>query len=230
MEIQELDWFYVENLPNKGIVRLSKEESRHLKVKRHFNDEKICLFDGKGKVAVCKIIGKEEVSIDHLHEFENDAILTIATAIPKGDRLDFMLQKLTELNVAKIILMKTKYSVVEPKDSKQDRLKRILIEACKQCKRAWLPELSKITNFADVLKDKSNYDNKIILEQGNTKLNADNSKSTSGTLVLIGPEGGFTEEELSQAEKSGFTKASISKNTLRIETAAIAVCAILNNQ
>jgi hypothetical protein len=57
--------------------------------------------------------------------------LTIATAVPKGDRLDFMLQKLTELNVSKIILMNTKRSVVMPRETKQERLKRILIEACK---------------------------------------------------------------------------------------------------
>ncbi|MEK6886604.1 MAG: 16S rRNA (uracil(1498)-N(3))-methyltransferase, partial [Nanoarchaeota archaeon] len=143
MNIRNLDWFYAENV-QKGVIRLSSDESRHIKVKRHYENEKVAVFDGKGKVGAGKIISKpnfgkakmgpsdrgqigDEIEIFEVHEFPKEESLTIAVAVPKGDRLDFMLQKLTELNVSTIMLMNTKRSIVMPRETKQERLKRILI-------------------------------------------------------------------------------------------------------
>lgn len=221
MNIQHLDWFYSGSV-EKGTIRLSSDEARHLKVKRHYSNEQIAVFDGKGKVGIGKIIDGDKIEISEVKEFPKDDSFIIASAIPKGERFDFMLQKLTELNVSTIIPMKTKHSVVVPKNI--DRYKRILLEACKQCKRAWLPELREVTDFSSVLKEKA--DSKIILDQSGDKLKEIKGK----TLVLIGPEGGFTEDEVKEAESKGFIKASISKNTLRTETAAIAVAAIIENK
>ena len=81
-----------------------------------------------------------------------------------------------------------------------------------------------MTDFGDVIKLK--FDNKLILNIDGSKLK---KLGTGSTLVLIGPEGGFTEEEIKETESKGFVKTSISKNTLRIETAAIAVAAIINH-
>ena len=221
MNTRHLDWFYSENI-EKGTVRLSSDEARHLKVKRHYSDEQVCVFDGKGKIGIGKIVDKDKIEVSEIKEIQNDSFLTIASAVPKGERFDFMLQKLTELNVSTIIPMKTNRSVVIP--NKIERYKRILIEACKQCKRAWLPELRQVTDFNSVLKEKA--DVKIILDQEGKRLEAIKGKA----LVLVGPEGGFTEEELKEAEKAGFTKASIGKLTLRTETAAISAVAIINSQ
>ena len=220
MEVADLDWFYNENI-SKGIITLSSDEARHLKVKRHYENERVCVFDGKGKVGVGKIVDKDKVEISEVKEFPREDSLIIAAAVPKGERFDFMLQKLTELNVSIIIPMRTKNSVVLPKNIA--RYKRILLEACKQCKRAWTPELKNLTEFSSVIKEKA--DNKLILDQGGSKLKEIKGK----TLVLIGPEGGFTEEEIKDAESKGFVRVSISKNTLRTETAAIAIAAIIQN-
>ncbi len=220
MNIQELDWFYSEDIGK--ITRLSSDEARHLKVKRHYENEKIVIFDGKGKVGVGKIFGKDQIEVSEIKEFPKEDNLIIASAVPKGDKFDFMLQKLTELNVSVIIPLRTKNSVVIPKNI--ERYKRVLLEACKQCKRVWIPELRNLTEFSSVIKEKA--DNKIILDQEGSKLKEVKGK----TLVLIGPEGGFTEEELKEAESRGFVKTSISKNTLRIETAAIAVASIINSK
>jgi len=221
MDIHKLDWFYVTSFPDKGRITLDHEEARHLKVKRHHEDEKICIFDGKGKLAIATIAGKQ-VIIEKTEFVENTASLTIAVSVPKGDRMDWMLQKLTELNVATIIPMKTKYSVVLPKEKKHNRWNRILIEACKQCKRAWIPEVKTLTNFDEIIKMKS--DVKLILLQDGKSI----SKTNKDVLALIGPEGGFTEDEIASAEKNGFVKTNIAPLTLRIETAAIALASILN--
>jgi 16S rRNA (uracil1498-N3)-methyltransferase len=222
MAVTKLDWFYVESFPDKGAVALSSEESRHVKVKRHHEDEKIALFDGKGRVGVGKLISKDKVMIEKVESVADDSFLSVAVAIPKGEKADFLIQKLTELNVKTIIPLKSRFAVVLP--SKTDRLKRIAIEACKQAKRAWIPEIKSLTNFADVLKLKA--DVKAILDQEGRSLQA----TKKSTLVLVGPEGGFSEEEIAQAEKAGFTKASVGKNVLRIETAAIAAAVIIGNQ
>ena len=225
MNIRKLDWFYVENIPDKGLVNLSSDESRHLKVKRHKEGDKICVFNGKGKIGICKVI-KNGIEIESIKEFPKDDFLTIATAVPKGERMDFLLQKLTELNVSRIIPLKTKYSIVEPKETKQKRWERIIMEASKQSKRAWLPEIKNLTNFSDVLKEKA--DVKILLSHGEKPLNL--PKSAKNVIVIIGPEGGLADEEINQAEKAGFVKASIGDLTLRIETAAMAAAAIIGNK
>ncbi len=219
MDVRKLDWFYAEHIEGK-VVTLSDEELRHVKVKRDAAD-KIAVFDGKGTVAVGNLV-KDKVHVDSLHEFPKDDSLIVATAVPKGDRWDWLLQKLTELNVATIIPMKTRYSVVLPKE-KKSRWQRILIEACKQSKRAWLPDVRDLMNFNDVLQEEG--DVKIILDQNGKSLAPSHKK----TLVLVGPEGGFDELELKDAEKSGFVKASVGKNVLRIETAAVAAAVIIGN-
>jgi 16S rRNA (uracil1498-N3)-methyltransferase len=219
MDIKKLDWFYAEHIEGK-VVTLSDEELRHVKVKRDAS-EKIAVFDGKGTVGVGHLI-KDKVELESIQEFERDDSLVVASAVPKGDRFEWMLHKLTELNVSAIIPMKTRYSVVLPRE-KKGRWQRILIEACKQCKRAWLPEVHELTDFNDVLKMKS--DVKIILDQAGKPLTHSNKK----TLVLVGPEGGFDKTEIEAAEKAGFVKASVGKNVLRIETAAVAAAAIIKN-
>lgn len=221
MDAQHLDWFYSENV-SLGLVKLSDDESRHLKVKRHYSDEKVAVFDGKGTIGVGIVVDKNKIKVEKIEEVEDDSNLTVATAVPKGDRFDFLLQKLTELNVSEIILMKTKHSVVIPGENKVERMKRIVLEACKQSKRAYLPKIRSLTDFSEVLKEKA--ENKMILDQTGKKLIATNKK----TIVLIGPEGGFTTEEFASAENEGFVKASVGKNTLRIETAAIAAASVLN--
>ena len=218
MDFKDLDWFCSEEIV-RGIVKLSQDESRHLKVKRHYDNEEVAVFDGKGKIGIGKIIDKDKIEVSEIKEVQNDSFLIIASAVPKGERFDFMLQKLTELNVSIIIPMKTNRSVVIP--NKIERYRRILIEACKQCKRAWIPELKQVTDFNSVLKEKA--DVKIILDQEGNKLKEIKGK----TLVIVGPEGGFTEKELNEAEKAGFVKASIGKLTLRTETASISAAAIL---
>jgi 16S rRNA (uracil1498-N3)-methyltransferase len=126
--------------------------------------------------------------------------------------------------------MKTSHSVVLPKENKVERMKRIILEACKQSKRANLPKIRSLTDFNEIIKEK--YENKIILDIEGKPLKdlvKNENQTSKKTIVLIGPEGGLTDEEIKSAEKAGFVKASVGKNVLRIETAAIAAAAIVGS-
>lgn len=225
IDIKKLDWYYCENFAENKTIKLSSEESRHMKVKRNMPDEYVCVFDGNGKVGIGKIIDKEHIIIEEIQNFPERDYLTIAVAVPKGKRVDVLISKLTELGVDRIIPMKTAYSVVEPSLNKQERWKRILIESCKQCKRAFLPKLEKYSDFFTV--SKMNYEFKIILDPYGESIHNFDTSIASHILAVIGPEGGFSADEIIETEKNMFVKIKLNDNILRVETAAIATAAAI---
>lgn len=220
-------WFYAPELPKSGEVALDPEETRHTKAQRIKPEEKVSLFDGKGLVAIGTIAGEGKVALIETHEVtRSEFSLIIAVAVPKGDRADWMLQKLTELGVSTIIPLKTEHSVVLPREAKQERWQRILIEACKQSKQAWIPELLQLSTIEQALQQKA--DLKLLLDQHGKPIREALQQLPKTTLAFIGPEGGFTDEEKKQLEQAGCVAASLGKNILRIETAAMALAAAHN--
>ena len=96
-------WFYAPELPKAGEVLLDPEETRHMRAQRLNTEEKVSLFNGKGVAAIGAITNEGKVKLLEAHEVpKNDFSLAIAVAVPKGDRADWMLQKLTELGVSTI--------------------------------------------------------------------------------------------------------------------------------
>lgn len=219
-------WFYAQELPLKGEIVLNSEEVRHLKAQRLKPKEKVSLFNGKGTVAIAELVEEGKARILEAHEVpKSDFSLIIAVAVPKGDRADWMLQKLTELGVSTIMPIKTEHSVVLPREAKQERWQRILIEACKQSKQAWVPELKPLSTINQALKTDAKL--KILLDQAGKPLLEVIQEKPKSILAFIGPEGGFTDGEKSALQKAGCVPASLGKNILRIETAAMAVSAII---
>lgn len=225
MNPNDYPWFFALELAQKGEIVLNPEEVRHLKAQRLKTKDKVSIFDGKGKVAVAELVEEGKAKLLEAHEMpKNEFSLIIAVAVPKGDRADWMLQKLTELGVSTIIPIKTERAVVLPREAKQERWQRILIEACKQSKQAWIPSLRPLSTIDDALKEQAKL--KILLDQaGKPILNVLQEKPES-VLALIGPEGGFTGEEKARLQKAGCVPASLGKSILRIETAAIAIASI----
>ena len=164
--------------------------------------------------------------------------ITLVTALIKGDKLDFVLQKATELGVSEIVLLETKRTVVKIK--KEDRLNKIarfnkiLKEAAEQSKRTRIPALYRVL---DVKRLKQvDADIKIIAYEGMegpstsfTKM-VNKIKPGKKVSVVIGPEGGFTEGEIEIAEKFGYTKVSLGKRILRAETASIYALSVIANK
>jgi 16S rRNA (uracil1498-N3)-methyltransferase len=218
-------WFYAPEMPQKGEIVLNPEEVRHLKAQRLKTKDKVSLFNGKGIVAIAELAGEGKAGILETHEIpKSEFSLTIAVAVPKGDRADWMLQKLTELGVSTIIPIKTEHSVVLPREAKQERWQRILIEACKQSKQAWIPELKPLSTIEEALKEQAKL--KILLDQEGKPILQVIQEKPKTLLAFVGPEGGFSDDEKAKLQKAGCITASLGKNILRIETAAMAIAAI----
>lgn len=208
---------------------LNEAESRHaLKSLRLKEGDVIEVGDGKGNLYSSQIrtIGKSEIILDVLktHSFEIPLPrLTIAIAPTKNpSRFEWFLEKATELGVYEIIPIET--SRTERPRLKLDRAERIILSATKQCQRKHLPKLHSLTHFKDILKNKSEVKLIAHCEADSERVEfADflRSASAKSILMLIGPEGDFTHDEIKVALDSGFRPVSLGENRLRTETAGV---------
>lgn len=227
MNPTEYPWFYAPDLPRQGKVALDPEEQRHMKAQRLRTEEKVSVFNGKGLVVIGILDAEGHVRLLEAHEVpKSEFSLIMAVAVPKGERADWMLQKLTELRVSTIIPLKAERSVVLPREAKQERWQRILIEACKQSKQAWLPELRPLSTIERALQ--ATADLKLVLDPQGKPLRDALQNLPKSVLAFIGPEGGFTDEEKTMLQQAGCMPVSLGKSILRIETAAIAFAAAHN--
>ncbi len=197
--------------------------------------ESIILFDGLGNwaPAILKQVGKRS-SLLGIGEVQCKLgvlpfHLTIATALPKGDRESFLLEKLTELGVQEIVPLQTSRSVVHPRDA-QSRLGRYSLEACKQCGRNLLPVIREMTTFQDFCNEEAEGARWFMHPGSDPQLGPLLSQGSRPTRirVMIGPEGGFSDKESDEATTKGYKIWSLDPNILRIETAAIAAAAGLS--
>ncbi|MFH1710647.1 MAG: 16S rRNA (uracil(1498)-N(3))-methyltransferase [bacterium] len=162
--------------------------------------------------------------------------VTIAQGLPKNPKMDIVVQKATELGAAKIIPMKTERSIVkvysEKEKSKVDRWQKIAKEAAEQSGRLSIPLVEKIQDLKEVLGSCKDCDGRVILwemEKAMTiKAFLQANKGIKDLFVLIGPEGGFSHDEVELAKKNGFTTVSIGSRILRTETASAAVLSMIN--
>lgn len=205
---------FVESLDT---ISLSTDDTHHLlRVLRLREGEPVTASDGHGGWRPCKVSGDAIVPAGAVVLEPALTQLTIAAAIPKGDRLEWMVQKLTELGVGEIVLLHCERSVVRWKGERGvqqlARLNRVAREAAMQSRRVWLPNLRGPVEFAEMAK-----------VPGAVIADPEGTGDAGASVVLIGPEGGLTEGE------RGMCTAAINlgPNILRIETAAVAAGAIL---
>jgi 16S rRNA (uracil1498-N3)-methyltransferase len=153
--------------------------------------------------------------------------LTLAAAVPKGDRFDWLIEKATELGVDQLIPIVSERSVVDPGAAKITRLRKSIIEACKQCGRNRLMTLESPVRWSSLITMRLDAA-RFVADPDGAPVSALGGIPAGGQAILaIGPEGGFTAAELGQAVDAGWSLISLSGNILRIETAALAGCAIL---
>src|SRR5205823_11989284 len=143
--------------------------------------------------------------------------LEIAAPLPKSDRGDFLIEKLTELGVTRFVPLQTARSVVHPRATKLDRLQRAVIEASKQCGRNVLMQVDLLTNWNDYLGRDDLPAQRVVAHPGGAPW-----LRTAGDIALaVGPEGGFTDDEIAAAVAAGWRTMGLGPRTLRVETAAI---------
>ena len=226
--------FFSENI-SENTIELDAEESRHLaKVLRYKEGEKVEVFDGKGNLYLCSILKanpkKSLLNIEEAQHKKEKFFVTIAVAPPKNlSRWEWMSEKLTELGTDGIIPFISSNS--ERKVLKLDRQQKILISAAKQSLKWKVPELSEPLGFKELLTMPFAGDKFIAhcyegVQEKQLLKNACRPRHES--LILIGPEGDFSESEVEQALKNGFRAISLGSSRLRTETAALAACHIIN--
>ncbi|MDP2293493.1 MAG: RsmE family RNA methyltransferase [Actinomycetota bacterium] len=204
---------------------LSSDDAHHLfRVMRLRDGEVVTVSDGAGQWRITHVVGQSLVPAGEVQAETAPRSFTVASAIPKGDRLEWMVQKLTELDVSEIVLLHCARSAVRwdaAKAARQlPRLARVAREASMQSRRVWLPTVSGPVAFDAVA---SGADVVIADPSGEPFTKGERSLTERGRLtVVIGPEGGLSEEELA----SGPPLVSLGARILRVETAALvaAVC------
>lgn len=232
--------FYVSEL-REPLTVLPEAEARHARSSlRLVNGDEVELFDGRGGLAAGVVeapgaIGKArgktapQLSVrvrDIRRESAPQRTLTLIVAGCKGARLDWMIEKCTELGVTRIILAEFERSVVRVSPGHTDRLLRTAIEACKQCGRNWLPELEAGATLLDAAKPAIS--RLLVCEPGQPSESLPAALATGGSAVtaVIGPEGGLTAAELDSLDQLGGLRVRLAEHVLRIETAAVCVASI----
>jgi 16S rRNA (uracil1498-N3)-methyltransferase len=237
--------FFLAAAPQQGQARLQGDEARHLaRVLRAKVGDAITLFDGSGRSWLARVtaIGRDHVGLEVETAFPapepapqggSPAHLTLAVALPKGDRQKWMVEKLTELGVARLIPLTTTRGVAEATAGAQARLERVVIEACKQSGRNTLMEIAPGMSLPQVAAGPAGQSRCVVADPGGTALAVAAAATGSPAqlqlplLGLVGPEGGFTPEELAAADSMGCTRIALGPHILRVETAAIALAAKL---
>lgn len=228
-----MNLFYQPGIP-QGIHYLDREESHHaIRVLRMERGQNIELTDGVGSfytVRIAKadpkkcefeILEKKEVS-------QRNFKIHIAIAPTKNaDRMEWFVEKATEIGVDQISFVLCKNS--ERKVINHERLEKVAISAMKQSQQAWLPQLSQMIPVGSIMSFSADQKFIAYVDATNPKHLQMVSKPKKDYLVLIGPEGDFTKDELELTQQHGFEKVSLGPNRLRTETAGISAVQVLNS-
>ena len=217
-------------------IALEPEASQHLsRALRMQAGDSAYLFDGSGAEYSATITSIEKKCVTLItgsaieHDTESPLAINLGVAISRGDRMDLVVQKATELGVAEITPLFTERT--EVKLSAERALKKcrhwqqIIVSACEQCGRNRLPKLHSPENLGQWLPHTQG-DRKFVLHHRNTE-DVDATTAPARIDLLIGPEGGLSQAEIDMAHTSGFEALSLGPRVLRTETAPLAALAIL---
>jgi 16S rRNA (uracil1498-N3)-methyltransferase len=244
-------------------VSLTGAEAHHLlNVMRARQGAKVILFDGSGFEFMARVekLGHGNVDLTVLGREEVDRelpfVITLGVALPKGDRQKWLVEKVVELGVGRVIPLKTQRGVAQPVQQALDRLRRTVIEASKQCGRNRLMEIAEPLEFSDYVdatrdqtcrflahpqaprakKNLPHAEDKVDADAGCVKHidpmvhfmhPTDDGELPSEVFLAVGPEGGFTKDEVDLAAKAGWHIADLGPRILRIETAAILLVSLV---
>ena len=229
-------FFYNGPLVENSIVVLDDDTSKHIwQVLRMQEGDRIALTDGKGNIAEGNLLAverhKSKVSLDKIsfQDRQSEALHLCVGFTKNNNRNEWMLEKATELGVKAIIPISATRS--EKAHFRIDRWQKILMSAILQSRQHYLPHLADMTSLRDALKQFAHLPQKFVGHCYNMESRipmASVMKPGLETVLLIGPEGDFTEDEVKLCEEYGFVPVSLGRQRLRTETAAITACAFFN--
>jgi 16S rRNA (uracil1498-N3)-methyltransferase len=223
--------FFLAEPPRNGHGLLVGDEARHLaRVMRCRVGDEVRVFDGSGTSWHARVasIGRDEVALELGAAVSGPASraasLTLAVALPKGERQKWLVEKLTELGVERLVPLATTRGVAEATPTAVERLGRGVIEACKQCGRDTLMAIGEPRTVAEIASAPRGEAALIVADRDGGPVAAATAADRP-VVALVGPEGGFTAEELAAVDAAGGRRVSLGPHVLRIETAAIALAA-----
>jgi len=234
-----MHYLIVENLdPDGQSMAIDGEQARHaVRVRRMESGEPLILLDGQGRTASATVEGSDKNGPDRswrllvrisnvtLHPRPRPAVHVLCPA-PKGDLLETMIDQLSQVGATSWQPLDTERSEREPRQGKLDRLIRVARESAKQCGRPWFLEIGDGMTFEQALGLPG-----AVLADANAPppagvfANAPADRWQEGIFVLVGPEGGFSERERSNARKAGLSSVGLGPHVLRIGTAAVVAAA-----
>jgi 16S rRNA (uracil1498-N3)-methyltransferase len=229
---------YVSSIPaDSSFLDITGEQARYVSaVLRLRQGDGVHLFDSSGKHFSALITkagrGRVEMELKELIETPEEPSLniTLLQGTLKGQKMDIVLQKATELGVGAIVPLITERAIVRG-TRRLERWQKIALEASRQCGRTRPPEVSSPRGVEDYFSSESRLKGVIFWEEQSQGLKSlkDMSfpRSTKEIIVAIGPEGGFTEHEVGLAQKSGLVPTTLGPRILRAETAAITALALV---
>lgn len=226
-------------------VTISGQLHHHLKDSlRHRAGDELWVGDDRRRryrIRLSKVDGREIVG-DVLEQVAGPASqspsLILGQALLKGERMDWVIQKATELGIARIIPLVTAQTVVRPRadraDSQRERWEQIALEAAQQSERWDLPIIEKPHGLEEFWKSQSSASARLILQERGGQHGLASiplPREATATIVLaVGPEGGWREDELETAAASGFVPVTLGNRILRAETATLAALAVLQSR
>lgn len=238
-------WFHVPQLPEPGgVVLLDKNEAKHATGARRLGvGDEIVVFDGRGTRAIGRIGGRAErgdleVEVgEHHRETPEAPVVELAASLPKGDRLGTMLDMATQLGIARFTPLKCDFSVISMDRKRQDpteRWARIMLEACKQSRRATLPEIGPESTMGEVIENAAARGAAIVVGDAEGDPMTDLLRTTGHLVILVGPEGGFSPPEqqliVDETATGRVHRVAVGRGVLRVETAATALLAAIRGR
>ena len=232
-------WFYVDSIPPADSATLldAKEAKHALSSRRLAPGDRVMLFDGFGTVAEAVLTGNRAVSGDLEVEVETSRRMTpptprieLAASLPKGDRMSTMLDMATQVGMSAFRPLTCDHSVITADQKRRDpsdRWRRVMLEACKQSRRSWMPELLEAASPAAVVADAEARGAMVVMGDANGTPPNGIEIDADVVVVLVGPEGGFSPTEFEMLKAQGVVPIRIGDGVLRVEAAAVTLVAAM---
>ncbi len=217
-----------------GPVELDMDETRHaVRARRHRVGDRVELFDGLGRLAVAVVVAtppRGPMRLEAVELVEHGPAprgLHIACAVPKGDRVETLLDMATQLGAAGFTLLHFERSVRNPGAGRESRWRRVVVEAAKQSRRLHLPTIENLCDFDEWLQ-RTEVATAWLADPAAAPLARplDLFAGAGGPMVIVGPEGGLTAGEVELARERGCRPLGLGPHVLRVETAVVAAAAL----